>query len=252
MRACLGGILAVTVLAAWAGGGRADDQAEALKIVDAAIQAAGGAAKLDKLKTAALKGKGTLHGGDQEVGTFTIDATVHGFDRCRLEFDATIMDRNQKILLVFNGDKGWAKRDDRVEDAPAEAVQVIKPEMYAVRSAQMLTPLKDKEVKLSPLGEMKINDRAAVGIKVVKKDQPDMDLYFDKETHLPVKCELRVKERNDMEVTTAWFFSEFKELGGVKHPVKIVLTREDKKMMEMEITELKAETKVDEKTFEKP
>jgi hypothetical protein len=246
------GILAVAVLAGWNNAGRADDQAEALKIVDAAIQAAGGAAKLDKLKIVSLKGKGTVHDGDQQMGTFAIEGTVQGLDRFRLDFDINIMDRSKKALIVFIVDKGWAKTDDRVEDAPAEVVQVIKPELHALRSAQLLTPLKDNDLKLSPLGEMKINDRAALGIKVVKKDHPDMDLYFDKETHLPIKCELRVKERNDMEITTAWFFSDFKEAAGVKHPMKILLTRDDKKMMEMEISEVKGETKLDEKTFEKP
>jgi hypothetical protein len=115
-----------------------------------------------------------------------------------------------------------------------------------------VTPLKAKDLKLSPLGEMKVNDRAALGIKVVKKDYPDVDLYFDKETHLPIKCELRVKEKNGMEVTTAWFFSDFKEVAGVKHPLKVALHREDKKMMEMEIGEAKSEEKVDEGTFAKP
>ena len=53
MRGCVCGALAVLVLVTWSSFGRADEQAEALKIVDAAIKAAGGEAKLDKLKSSA-------------------------------------------------------------------------------------------------------------------------------------------------------------------------------------------------------
>jgi hypothetical protein len=252
MRGHVCGALAVGVLLVYSGIGRADDQAEALKIVDAAIKAAGGVAKLDKLKIVTMKGKGTIHENDNEVGTFTVEGTVQGLDRFRLNFDLSVKDRNEKVLFALNGDKGWAKHEERVEDAPAEVVPLIQAELHALRLAQLLTPLKDKELKLSPLGEMKVNDRAALGIKIAKKDRPDVDLFFDKETHLPIKCELRVKEPNGMEVTTAWLFSNFKETAGVKHPMKVALNREDKKMMEMEISEVKPEDKVDEGTFAKP
>jgi hypothetical protein len=252
MRGHVCGALAVGVLLACVGVGWADDRAEALKIVDAAIKAAGGEAKLDKLKIVTLKGKGTVHEGDNEAGTVTLEGTVQGLDRFRLNLDLDIMGRNQKILFALNGDKAWAKHDDRVEDAPAEVISIIQSELIALRMAQLLTPLKDKDLKLSPLGEMKVNDRAALGIKIVRKDQPDVDLYFEKESHLPIKCELRVKEPNGMEVTTAWLFSNFKETAGVKHPTKVSLSRDDKKMMEMEISEVKPEEKVDESTFTKP
>jgi len=251
MRGYLCGALAASVFVACGGVGRADDQAEALKIVDAAIKAAGGEAKLAKLKIVSMKGKGTIHEGDQE-GTFTVDGIVQGLDRFKLNLELSIMDRTQKVTFALNGDKAWAKHEERVEDAPDEVVQIIKAEVHALRTVQTLTALKDQNLKLSPLGEMKVEDRAAMGIKIARKDQPEVDLYFDKETHLPIKCELRVKEPNGNEVTTAWLFKNFKEVAGVKHPMKIALNRDDKKMMEMEITDVKPEDKVDEKEFAKP
>jgi hypothetical protein len=216
--------------------------------VGAAIKAAGGEATLDKLKIVTLKGKGTVQEGEQE-GTFTIETTVQGGDRFRLEL---IMDGTEKALLVLSGDKGWRKGGDRVRDLPAEIITLLKAELRALRMAQMLTPLKEKERKLSPLGEVQIKDRSALGIKVAEKDHPDVDLYFDKETHLPLWCELKVKERADNEVTTEWIFSEFTELAGIKHPKKVSLNRDGTKIMEMEISELKPVEKVDEKIFAKP
>ena len=126
MRGCVCGVLAVGVLILWNSLVRADDQSEALKIVDAAINAAGGEAKLDKLKIVSMKGKGTVHEGDQEAGTFTLGGSVQGLDRFRLELEMNIMDRAQKFLVVFSGDNCWVKREERVEDAPAEVLQILK------------------------------------------------------------------------------------------------------------------------------
>jgi hypothetical protein len=250
MRGHVCGALAVGVLLA-CGVGLADEQSEALKIVDAAIKAAGGEAKLDKLKIVSMKGKGTFHENNQE-GTFTIEGTVQGLGRFRLSLELSIRDQTHKALLVLNGDNAWAKHGERVDDLPAPAIPLIKAEMHALRMAQLLMPIKDKDLKLSPFGEMQIGDRAALGIKIVKKDHPDVDLYFDKETQLPIKCELRIKEPNGMEATTTWLFSSFKEVGGVKHPMKVTLNRDDKKLMEMEISEVKPEEKVDDSVFAKP
>jgi hypothetical protein len=243
--------LALGVWLVGTGGGQADEQADALKIVDAAIGAAGGAAKLDKLKIMSLKGKGIVHEGAKEAAIM-MEATVQGLDRFRVDLDVNANDEAVKLLVVFNSGKGWVKFNERLQDAPANAIPLMQAELHAVRMAQMLTPLKDKDVKLSPLGEIKIDRRAAEGIKVVKKDCPDLDLYFDKQTHLPIKCELRVKEPDDQEMTHEWVFSGVKETDGIKHFQKAVLNRDGKKMIEMEISDVKPEEKVDEGTFAKP
>ena len=252
MRGRVCGALVVAVSLAWTSIGLADERAEALKIVDAAIQAAGGEAKLAKLQTVTLKGKGTVTVPNEE-GTVAFEATVHGLDRLRLDLELTGKDNNTlKLSIGLSGDKSWIKNNDRMEDAPPEVTTLLKAEMHAMRVAQSLPLLKDKDLKLSPLGEMKIDDRAAVGIKITKKDYPDVDLYFDKETRLPLKFELRIKEPNGQEITTAWLFSAYKELAGVKHPSKVALLREGEKLLELEIGEVKPEEKVDESTFAKP
>jgi hypothetical protein len=254
MRWC--GLCVVGVLLACAAPVRADDQAEGMKLVDAAIKAAGGQKKLKELDRVWLLGKGKVMTGNKEA-EMNMDALAQGHDRWRLQFDVTEDGKNKSILLVVNGDKGWAKMEDRVEDAPAPILKMINQEFRALRLAQMLTPLKDKGVKLSPLGEVKINDRAALGVKVVQEKQTDVDIYFDKETHLPVKCELRIKEpkgdqEGDKEITTSWLFSNPKSIDGLKHPMKIVLNVDDKKMMELELGRVDPGTKLEKNAFDKP
>jgi hypothetical protein len=250
-----GHIFRALALSVWLASGefsRADDQAEAVMILDAAIGAAGGAAKLDKLKTVRLKLDGSMHGGKNS--TFSGEGTLHELDHFRFDLDVTLPNETAKIVFVHHGKKGWRKINDRApDDTPAFAVPLIQSEMHAFRVVQMLTPLKDKNVKLSPLGEIKINERPALGIKIMRKDYFDLDLYFDKETHLAVRCALRAKEPEaDQEAAHEWVFSDYKEMGGVKHPTKVVMTRDGKKMVELEIKEVKPEEKVDRATFAKP
>src|SRR5262245_48701205 len=145
MRGQVCGALAVVVFFAWSGVGRADEQLEALKIVDAAIKAAGGEAKVAKLQALTLKAKGTVHVPNEE-GTFTVEGTGQGLGRLRLDLEATIKDNSVKLLLIVNGDKGWIKNGERLEEAPAEVLAILKAEMHAIRMVQTLTLLKDKDL----------------------------------------------------------------------------------------------------------
>src|SRR5438445_204089 len=56
-----------------------------------------------------------------------------------------------------------------------------------------LVPLKDKAFKLSPGGELKAGDRAAVCLLVSREGYRDALLCFDKETGLLVKSEMPIK-----------------------------------------------------------
>ncbi|HMF11833.1 MAG TPA: hypothetical protein VKE94_05985 [Gemmataceae bacterium] len=246
------GALVLSVWIASNGVGRADEQAEAIKIVDAAVKAAGGAAKLAKLETLSLKGKGTINN-DAKEASFTGEGTLRGLDHFRLDLDVSLGDEPVKIVFALDGKKGWRKVNDRVFDTPDLAIPLLTSGFQAFRMTQMLTPLKAKDLKLSPLGEIKIDGRAAEGIKITRKGRPDVDLFFDKETHLPVKCGLPDKlPEEDQEQTFEWVFSGYKELGGVQHPTKLVLNVGGKKRLELEINELRPGEKVDDGVFAKP
>jgi hypothetical protein len=87
---------------------------------------------------------------------------------------------------------------------------------------------------------------------VERKDLPDVDLFFDKETHLPIKAEVRVKERGGEEMLHTLLFQDYKEDGGVKHFTKLTLLRADKEAMVMELSEVKRLEKLEATLFDKP
>jgi hypothetical protein len=221
-------------------------------LLNKAIKAVGGEAKLKKLKMASLTAKGTMSEGGME-GTVTMEATVQDLDKYRLDASMSFMGMMESGLIVINGDKGWAKTRNMIQDAPEGEIKPIISIFQALRLAQMLVPLKDKDYKLSALAEVKVGGKPALGIKATRKGFADVDIYFDKKTYLPVKCKLMIPERRgQQEKPYEFLFSEPKKISGLNHFTKVTVHRDDKKIFELELSAVRPEDKLDKKLFVKP
>ncbi len=240
-----GFVLAVTLPA------RADDAADARAIVEKAVKAHGGQETLDKLPATTVKFKGTFHGQGEGI-PMTGEVTTLGPDKQRVEIEVEAGGQKVTILIVLAGDKAWTKLGKDLKELDKDEVAEMKEAAYAGWVAT-LAPLKDKQFKLATVGETKIGDRPALGVKVSSKGHRDVDLYFDKETNLLVKTESRVKdEGNGQEVTQEQFTSDHKEVQGIKQSRKYTVKRNGKLFMEGESTEVTLAEKLDDSTFAKP
>ena len=81
--------------------------------------------------------------------------------------------------------------------------------------------------------------------------KPDVTLFFDKQTSLLVKCETRLTDPNNKEITVEFSYSDFKDVDGVKHPMKIKFKAEGGEFG-IEISEIQPKDKVDDSEFAKP
>jgi hypothetical protein len=233
---------------------RADDAADARAVVDRAVQAMGGKDKLARCQAVTWKGKGSVQI-DAVTVTFTDELSARGLGLFRWQVAAEANGRAIGLVIVFNGDKGWLRPDNAAAatEFPRPYVPLFRADLRAIRLAQHLLPLRDKAYRLSHLGELKVGDRPAVGVKVSHKDWPDVDLHFDKETGLPVRAELRLKDGPDgPEVVHSLTFDGYKETDGVKHFTKVTLRRDDKLTLEVEAAEVSFPDALDDNTFEKP
>jgi hypothetical protein len=107
---------------------------------------------------------------------------------------------------------------------------------------------------LAPLEAIKVDGKPAVGVKVSHKGHEDIKLYFDKDTNLLVKVELRVKaqEQGYKEVTQETFLKDWKDADGIKVVTKVVDKRDGKLYIEEEVSDVKYLEKVEAKLFAKP
>jgi hypothetical protein len=220
--------------------------------VDKAIQAMGRdtQAKGDKYKAATMKIKGTVH----ITGTplpYTGEMAVQLPEQSRLTIDGEVMGQPFKVIVVVNGDKGWIKLKDKTMELDKDKLAEEREGNYA-RWVTLLTPLKDKAFSLSPLGEVKVGKADAVGVKVSRKNHRDVNLFFDKQTHLLLKSEFRVKDDSGKEVTQEVLYSDFKDIDGVKRPQKIVIKRDGNEFLDGEMSDFKLVEKLDGSEFEKP
>jgi phosphotransferase system IIA component len=232
------------------GPARADDSAAMRQLIDKAIQAQGGEAQLAKFQTATSKLKGTLHAMGMAL-EFTGDVTTQGSDQQRIVIEFQINNQNFRVISVFNKDKGWVKVGDDLIEMDKDKVAESREEAYA-GWVMSLIPLKDKAFTLAPAGEIKVADQPAVGVRISRKGNRDVTLYFDKKTNLLVKSENRVKdEASGQEVTQETYLSAYDEKG-TKQAMKIVIKRDGKDFLDATMVEIKPEGKLDDSTFGKP
>jgi hypothetical protein len=156
-------------------------------------------------------------------------------------------------LQIADGNKGWLKIIDDLKDLDKERLAEVKHALYVQRLSTLL-PLKDKEYKLSPLGEVDIAGKKAAGLRVSAKDRRDVNLFFDKERGLLVKYETVVKDpqMGDQELTQETIFSDWKQIQGRWVPMKASIKRDGKRFVESDTTEVQLAEELDAGLFARP
>lgn len=243
-------LLAVGVLFAVPVGVRAEEDADPSAVVKKAIAAHGGD-KLAKFGAVTMKVKGNVHVGAQSFPV-TGEANSFGSDRLKVTIEVEAGGQKFTIINVVTGDKGWSRTGDETKVLEKELLAEAKAMAYR-NWLIMIAPLKDKGFTFALIGEVKIEKRAVVGVKVSRKGQNDVDLYFDKETGLLAKMEARVRdEGSGQEVNEETFYTDYKEVQGTKQPMKVTVNRDGKLFIEAEVTGYELAEKLDESVFAKP
>jgi hypothetical protein len=187
---------------------------EANAVLDKAIKAIGGEARLGEAKAVAWKarGKSVNNGGEYP---FTNETTVQGIDQLRMEWEEEI-DRNRVMgITVLNGNKGWRKNGDNFTKLDGNRLANQKRNLYLLVVPVLLVPLKGEAFQIGPAGEQKVGDNLAIGLKVTGPDGKDFNLYFDKKSGLPVKLEVRIASQG-AKFTQETTFGDYKDFDGIK------------------------------------
>lgn len=224
---------------------RADDQADAAKIVEAGLKAIGGREKVAKYKASTWNEQGTYYGMGAGL-PYTGVYSVQWPDQFRMEIAGV-------FVIVLNGDKGWTKMADQVTEMTAEQLAEQRENHHA-GWVTTLVPLADKTYKLSTMGESTVAGKPALGVNVKREGHRDVQLYFDKEKSWLVKSEVTVKaaELNNKEVHQESLYQDYRDVEGILAPAKIELKRDGAKFVEAENSQLKHLEMLDNSVFAKP
>lgn len=248
----LAGFLSVLGLLAIVVPGRANDDAQLREVIAKAIKAQGGEENLTKYKGVITKSKGKVYAfgdGAEYTGEFALQLP----NRMRVEVQSKFGDQAFTFLQILDGNKGWIKVNDKTEDINGDTLAEEKEKLNAANITHLVC-LKDKEYKLSTLGEVKIGDRPAIGIRVERKGYRDVSLFFDKDKHWLLQMETRGKDaqRGGEEYTATNRYDDYKKVEGMMVAHKVTIKHDGKPFVESETTEVTLSEKLDDSLFEKP
>ena len=241
-------ILATSLVLGFGRVALADDD-EAKAVIDKAVKALG--TPIDAAKPVTWKAKGKLTLNDNE-NNFTTKETAQGTNHFRREFDAEIDGSPLKGVTVLDGDKAWRKIGDDSNKLEDDALGNEKRNVYLQIVGQSPSFLKGEGFKIESAEAEKVDGKPATALKITGPDAKEFQLFFDKESGLPVKLIATVADFQGDEYKQETSFSKYKEFDGVKRATKVETKRNGKKFFDMEITDFKVLDKADPKTFAEP
>ncbi|MCH8830905.1 MAG: DUF1445 domain-containing protein, partial [Planctomycetes bacterium] len=97
-----------------------------------------------------------------------------------------------------------------------------------------------------------MGDAKAIGINVTAKGGLDVNLYFDKKTHLLVKQQYQTKDETGKEVSQEAYLTGYKKFKGISYPVNVRIDRDSKKFLTSETTDVQLKETIPESIFQKP
>jgi hypothetical protein len=231
---------------------RASDGDKNVKeIVAKAIKAKGGAANLEKYKASTSKFSGTVSIMGMEIKmSGTSKDMVPG--KTRLDASMSVGGQDVSFTQILNGKKGWQGLNGGVDEMDKDSLAEAIEQTYA-SSLIDLRGLNAPGVKLTALGESKVDGKPAVGIRASSEGHRDVSLFFSKDNGLLLKSETKGKDpMAGTEFNTETYYSDYKEAGGLKEAFKVKVLRDGNPFMTMQMSAVTLAEKLDDKEFSKP
>jgi RNA polymerase sigma factor (sigma-70 family) len=229
-------------------GGGTDNEVTA--VLDKAIKAIGGEAKLRAAKALTWKARGKSFADGNEY-PFTNETTVRGLDQLRMEHEDDFDGNRVQGLTILNGNKGWRKNGDTFQELTGDSLANTKRNSYLLVVPITLVPLKDKGFRIEPGGEEKIGDTPTAMLKITGPDGKDFNLNFDTKSGLLVRLAVRMGTQG-REFTQETTFGDYKDFDGIKKATRIDRRRDGQKILEQEILEFKVLDQLAPETFADP
>lgn len=234
-------LLSVTLLAVL-GGQKVKAQDDAKTTIQRAIDAHGGADRLNRYPAGLIKACGTICVGPTKL-LFRSAFVYHMPDKVRDTVTITVPNPaplpgiRRSVTCILNGDKAQAVIDGQVQTLSGPELERFRQAIH-VQNLIRLTPILDAKIyTLSSVGTSVICDRPCKGVKIAAEGRRDAIMFFDRASYLLVKIERYGTDFAGQDVPQEEFYSHYLEVRGIMHPTKTVVTQRGKKYIESETME---------------
>ena len=216
------------------------------------IEAHGGEKNINKYKAAVNKYKGTIEIQNNKFDV-TGETSLQRPDKVKNSMTLDINGKSIEVITVFNGKKLWVSTMGMTKEIDDEKILKAAREEIQAEGASRISDYLKEPYELNSLGDVKVKGKTALGIRISKKGQKDISMFFDKETHLVLKTEMRTLDgMSGQEVTQEKFIIGYQDRNGMKVPKRVEVQKDGKVFMDVEILETRALEKLDDAVFAKP
>lgn len=215
------------------------------QVIDRAIVAHGGAARVKAAKGMTWTERGTYYGMGEGV-PYTGEYAFQAPDRFKMLIAGA-------FTIVVDGKQGWVRSGDVTREMRPEE-QAEQAETLHASWVVTLAPLDDPAYRLTSAGETQIQGKDAVGVKVSREGRRPVTLWFHKATFELLKSTTTVKspEMNYQEVLEETVVEQAELVGGLRVPRRVTILRDGKKFVEATMENYQVAEKLPDSHFAKP
>lgn len=235
-------------LAYWFGSSACHAADSPADLIRQAIAAAGGQDRADRAGRSYVRVEGTFCQGGANA-PFEARLWRDGPERSRLEMGVRFPSGEDHTTLVTSGGAAWAQVAGQSAGFVADTKLAVELNSRYCAWVTGLAPLtSDKSFVLTSLGEATVRDRKADGVGVRRDGRPEVRLWFDRDTRLLVKTEMRTDGGPAQED----YLGEYKDFAGLKRATTRTSYRGGEKGLEARVVEFRALDRVDDTLFATP
>ena len=218
---------------------KAPEAPSADKLIDKFVQAAGGAAAIDKVTSRVMKGTIDFGGKSLPIDIYSKDPNQ------RISF--THMPEGDNVT-AFNGHEGWMAAPGRPGSRPMQGSELDAAAIDA--DLHLATHLKSMFGEMHTQGTEKVGEHDAYLVVGQREGKPPIRLYFDEQSGLLVRL-VRYGDTALGLLPTQIDYADYRDTNGVKIPYRWTLARPNGRFT-IQVSEVKQNVPVDDAKFAKP
>jgi outer membrane lipoprotein-sorting protein len=207
----------------------AESAAKAKQLIQAAVQALGGAAYLN-VRDVTCTGK---------LSQFGHSGGLNGYAKFVDYAKPPDKDRTENIpqhniISVMNGDKGWVLDRGGVSEAPQVDVAQFEANTKKDIDNILRNRYKEPDMVLRYAGTDIVDLHEVDWIELVDSDDRTIRIAFSKETHLPIRKVVTIRDPNlRMKFDETEYYSNYHPLNGVETPFQVTRERNGSKVYQV-------------------
>jgi hypothetical protein len=154
------------------------------------------------------------------------------------------------LITIFSKEGGWTLDKSGVSDEPEDLVKNFNEQVTSGMNNMLRRRMNEPGVEVQYSGTDLIDLKEAEWIEFTDSEHRVMRLAIDKYTHLPLRWVVATRDP-ETRVTTENItsYTQYMALNGVKSPLSVEFSRNDRKMTQTFLTECKYNSELSPQLF---